>query len=54
VVVGNVDDDQVIAAAVAAKAKLIATGDRKHLLPIGAEGISTVTAGEALEILRNR
>ena len=35
VVVGDVDDDQVIAAAVAARADLIVSGDRKHLLPLG-------------------
>jgi predicted nucleic acid-binding protein len=43
------DDDHVIAAAVAARAHLIVTGDRKHLLPIGAHaGIAIVTAAEAL------
>jgi uncharacterized protein len=46
----DADDDQVIAAAVAASAELIVTGDRKHLLPIGSHaGIAIVTAREALE-----
>jgi hypothetical protein len=40
----------VIAAAVAARAHLIVSGDRKHLLPIGAhQGIAIVTARQALE-----
>lgn len=34
VVTGDIDDDQVIAAAVSAPADLIASGDRKHLLPL--------------------
>ncbi len=45
VVANDPDDDHVIAAAVAARAALIVTGDRKHLLPIGVhEGIAIVTA----------
>jgi putative PIN family toxin of toxin-antitoxin system len=49
VVVGDVDDDQVIAAAVAARADLIVSGDRKHLLPLGNhEGIDIIDAAEAL------
>lgn len=49
VVAGDVDDDQVIAAAVAARADLIVTGDRKHLLPLGShQGIAIVEAAEAL------
>lgn len=52
VVAGDVDDDQVIAAAVAAQADLIVTGDRRHLLPIGNhQGIPIVTAREALQRL---
>jgi predicted nucleic acid-binding protein len=40
----------VIAAAVAARAELIVTGDRKHLLPIGSHrGIAIVTAREVVE-----
>ena len=49
VVLGDVDDDQVIAAAVAARVDLIVTGDRRHLLPIGIhDGIAIVDAGEAV------
>jgi putative PIN family toxin of toxin-antitoxin system len=49
VVVPDLDDDQVIAAAVAARADLIVTGDRKHLLPLGRyQGIDLVDAGEAM------
>ena len=50
VVANDADDDHVIAAAVAARAELIVTGDRKHLLPIGShQGIAIVTAHEALD-----
>lgn len=49
VVVGDVDDDQVIAAAVAAHADLIVSGDRKHLLPLRShQGIEIIDAAEAL------
>ena len=49
VVPGDIDDDQVIAAAVAAMADLIVSGDRKHLLPLGKhQGIDIVDAAEAL------
>jgi len=49
VVIGDVDDDQVIAAAVAARADLIVSGDRKHLLSLGShQGIEIVSAAEAL------
>jgi putative PIN family toxin of toxin-antitoxin system len=49
VVPGDADDDQVIAAAVAAEANLIVSGDRKHLLPLGSHaGIAIVDAAEAL------
>ena len=49
VVVDDADDDQVIAAAVAARADLIVSGDRKHLLPLGShQGIDIVEATEAL------
>lgn len=54
VVVGDVDDDQVIAAAVAARADLIVSGDRKHLLPLGShEGIAIIEASEALRLIAN-
>jgi putative PIN family toxin of toxin-antitoxin system len=49
VVPGDVDDDQVIAAAVAAEANLIVSGDRKHLLPLGSHaGIAIVDVAQAL------
>ena len=49
VVVGDVDDDQVIAAAIAARADLIVSGDRKHLLSLGShQGIDIVDAAEAV------
>jgi uncharacterized protein len=52
VVSGHVDADQVIAAAVAARAELIVSEDREHLLPIGAnQGIAVVTAVQALATL---
>lgn len=45
----DADDDQVIAAAVAAQADLIVSADHKHLLPLGShEGIGIVTPAEAL------
>lgn len=48
VVAGDADDDQVIAAAVAARADLIVSGDRKHLLPLGSHrGIAIVDATAA-------
>ncbi|GAB1389921.1 MAG: hypothetical protein AMXMBFR78_11910 [Rubrivivax sp.] len=51
-VAGDADDDHVIAAAVAARAELIVTGDRKHLLPLGAhQDIAIITAREAVERL---
>lgn len=50
VVDNDADDDHVIAAAVAAAAELIVTGDRKHLLPIGVhQSIAIVTAREVVE-----
>jgi putative PIN family toxin of toxin-antitoxin system len=50
VVVGDVDDDQVIAAAVAARADLIVSGDRKDLLALGShQGIDIVEAAEAVK-----
>ena len=52
VVPGDVDDDQVIAAAVAAQADLIVSGDRKHLLPLGSHaGIAIVDVAEALRLI---
>ena len=55
VVANDADDDHVIAAAIAARAELIVTGDRKHLLPIGShEGIAIVTAREVIDKLEAR
>ncbi len=55
VVAGDIDDDQVIAAAVSARADLIASGDRKHLLPLRShQGIPIVDAAEALRRISNR
>ncbi len=52
VVPGDADDDQVLAAALAARADLIVSGDRRHVLPIGSyEGIAIVEAAEALRRL---
>ena len=45
-------DDPILAAAVAGKADLIVSGDKKHILALGeVHGIPTVTAREALEHL---
>ena len=50
VVTHDADDDHVIAAAVSARAGLIVTGDRKHLLPVGShQGIAIVTAREVVD-----
>jgi uncharacterized protein len=55
VVANDSDDDHVIAAAIAARAELIVTGDRKHLLPIGThQGIAIVTAREVVDRLDAR
>jgi putative PIN family toxin of toxin-antitoxin system len=55
IVANDADDDHVIAAAVAARAELIVTGDRKHLLPIGShQGIAIVTAREVANRLDAR
>ncbi len=49
---GDPDDDHVIACAVAANAQSIISGDKRHLLSIKSyQGISIVTAVEALGIL---
>ena len=50
VIAGDADDDHVLAAALAGSADLIASGDKRHVLPMGRyEGIPIVTAREALE-----
>ena len=49
------DDDHVIAAAVAGQADLIASGDKRDLLPLGSfQGIPIVTAREAVQRLEVR
>ena len=46
------EDNPILAAAIAGKADLIVSGDKKHMLALGtAEGIPVVTAREALERL---
>ena len=52
VVADDVDDDHVIAAAVAARAQCIVTGDRTHLLPLGAHGdIAIISPRQCLDLL---
>ncbi len=49
------DDDHVIAAAVAGQADLIASGDKRDLLPLGSfQGIPIITAREVVERLEAR
>jgi putative PIN family toxin of toxin-antitoxin system len=49
VIPNDPDDDHVLACALAARANLIVSGDRTHLLPLGSyEGIPVVTPTEAL------
>jgi predicted nucleic acid-binding protein len=46
------DDDEVLACALAAKANLIVSGDRQHLLPLGNhQGIDIVTPAQALQLI---
>jgi putative PIN family toxin of toxin-antitoxin system len=52
VVPNDPKDDPIIAAAVAAKADYLITGDRAHLLPIGEyQGIRIISPREFVEIL---
>jgi len=52
VVPTDLDDDYVIAAAIAGQADLIASGDKRDLLPLGSiQGIPIITAREAVERL---
>ncbi len=49
------DDDHVLAAALAGAADIIASGDKRDLLPLGSyQGIPIVTAREAVERLEPR
>jgi putative PIN family toxin of toxin-antitoxin system len=51
-VLDDPDDDQVLACAMAARADLIVSGDRRHLLPLGSfEGIPIVSPAEALRLI---
>ena len=55
VVPADPDDDHVLAAALAGTADLIASGDKRDLLPLGSyRGIPIVTAREAVERLEVR
>lgn len=50
VIASDPDDDHVLAAAVTGAADLIASGDKRDLLPLGSYlGIPIVTAREALQ-----
>jgi putative PIN family toxin of toxin-antitoxin system len=50
VVQGDVDDDHVIATAVEARADIIVSGDRRHLLPLGShDGIAIIDVAEAIK-----
>jgi len=52
VVPNDPDDDHIIAAAVAGQACLIASGDKRDLLPLNSfQGIPIVTAREAVQRL---
>lgn len=55
VVPDDVDDDQVLACALAANAELIVSGD-KHLLSLGSQyqGIQIVTPAQAAELIGSR
>ena len=49
------DDNLILAAAVAGRADMIVSGDRKHMLALGAvEGIPIVTARDAVRQLRGQ
>lgn len=51
-VLGDLDDDQVLACALAARAELIVSGDKKHLLPMRYyQGIPIVAPAQAIERL---
>ena len=51
-VLDDPDDDQALACAVAARADLIVSGDRRHLLPLGSfDGMRIVSLAEALRII---
>ncbi|MCG3186410.1 MAG: hypothetical protein IOMNBAOH_00967 [Rhodocyclaceae bacterium] len=48
----DADDDHVVAVAVAARADLIVSGDKAHLIPLGSvEGIPIVSPAQAVAII---
>jgi uncharacterized protein len=50
VIDGDPDDDHLLAAAVAGRVDLIASGDKRHVLPLGTyQGIPIVSARDAVE-----
>lgn len=52
VIPNDPDDDHVLACALAAKADLIVSGDRKHLLPLSSyQGIRIVEPATALQLI---
>jgi putative PIN family toxin of toxin-antitoxin system len=54
VVTDDIDDDHVIAAALAVRASYIVTGDRSHLLPIGVhDEIAIVSPRQFLDLLES-
>lgn len=54
IVPNDPDDDHVLACALTAKADLIVSGDRKHLLPLGSyQGIRIVEPATALQLIGN-
>ncbi len=53
VVPGDADDDHVVAAAVAARADLIVSGDKAHLIPLSSiDGISIVSPAQAVSLVQ--
>jgi len=55
VVTADADDDHVLAAALAGRADLIASGDKRHLLPLRQYGgVPIVTARQAVDYLQAR
>ncbi|WP_424317805.1 PIN domain-containing protein [Candidatus Methylomirabilis sp.] len=53
VVTANDDDNRIVECAAAAQAKLLVTGDKEHLLPIGSyHGTKIVTPAQCLDLLK--
>ena len=54
VVIADPDDDKILECAVVGGASHVVTGDRRHLLPLGAyQGISIVTPAEFVALVAN-